>query len=123
MENILEISGICKSYGSLSVLKNLFFSVGQGEIFAIIGPNGAGKTTLFKAMTGESLANAGRIVYAGEDVTSKQAAYRVAKGMARTFQVARVFRDFTVLENIVVTIESRRRTAGDLLLERAVRQH
>jgi branched-chain amino acid transport system ATP-binding protein len=113
MENILEISGICKSYGSLSVLKNLFFSVGQGEIFAIIGPNGAGKTTLFKAMTGESLANAGRIVYAGEDVTSKQAAYRVAKGMARTFQVARVFRDFTVLENIVVTIESRRRTAGE----------
>jgi len=115
MENILDVSGVYKSYGTLPVLKDLTFSVGKGEIFAIIGPNGAGKTTLFKAMTGESLANAGRIVYAGEDVTDKQAAYRVAKGMGRTFQVARVFRDFTVLENIVVTIESRRRTAGDSL--------
>jgi branched-chain amino acid transport system ATP-binding protein len=115
MENILEVHGVYKSYGALPVLKNLTFTVGRGEIFAIIGPNGAGKTTLFKAMTGESLADAGRIIYAGDDVTDKPAAYRVSKGMGRTFQVARVFRDFTVLENIVVTIESRRRTAGENL--------
>jgi branched-chain amino acid transport system ATP-binding protein len=115
MPTILEIQGVYKDYGSLQVLKNLSFSVDEGQIFAIIGPNGAGKTTLFKTMTGESHSDAGRVIYAGEDVTRKPAAYRVVKGMGRTFQVARVFRDFTVLENIVVTIESRRRSAGESL--------
>ncbi|MBN9062303.1 MAG: ABC transporter ATP-binding protein [Rhizobiales bacterium] len=112
---MLTVEGVCKSYGPLDVLKRVTFSVEAGEMFAIIGPNGAGKTTLFKTMTGESLANAGAIVFDGEDVTHRSAEHRVVKGMGRTFQVARVFGDFSVLENAVVTIESRRRAAGEAL--------
>jgi branched-chain amino acid transport system ATP-binding protein len=109
----LEITSVFKSYGPLPVLKDVSLSVQQGEIFAIIGPNGAGKTTLFKVMTGEIPSDGGRISFLGEDVTRLPAHIRVRKGMGRTFQVARVFLDFTVWENVVVAIEARRRNAGE----------
>jgi branched-chain amino acid transport system ATP-binding protein len=112
VSKILELSDVRKSYGSLEVLKGVSFSVDAGQIFAIIGPNGAGKTTLFKTMTGESMCDSGQVWYNGENITRMPVARRVHNGMARTFQVARVFRDFTVHQNIVVTIEARLRAAG-----------
>ncbi len=113
MSASLTVDSVSKSYGSLVVLKSVSLSVEPGQIFAIIGPNGAGKTTLFKVMTGESPCNGGRIIFLGDDLTRSPAHVRVKKGMGRTFQVARVFRDFSVLENIIVAIEARRRNAGE----------
>lgn len=111
MSGIMSAKRVNKSYGSHHVLKNISLTVEEGETFAIIGPNGAGKTTLFKVMTGEVGCESGTINYAGQDITRMPAHDRVALGMARTFQVARVFHDVTVRENIVVAVEARRRRA------------
>jgi branched-chain amino acid transport system ATP-binding protein len=109
MTAVIEVAGICKSYVSIEVLKNVSLSVDEGEAFAIIGPNGAGKTTLFKVMTGEVSANAGQVRYRGTDVTRLPAADRINAGFGRTFQVARIFPEFSVVDNIVVAIEARSR--------------
>ncbi|WP_101675177.1 ABC transporter ATP-binding protein [Alloalcanivorax mobilis] len=107
--DILRVEEVDKNYGALEVLKQVSLSVPAGCIFAIIGPNGAGKTTLFKVMTGESPCNAGNVFFQGENVTRAPAHWRARAGMGRTFQVARVFNDFSVLENVVAAIEARRR--------------
>ncbi|MFA7580614.1 ABC transporter ATP-binding protein [Castellaniella sp.] len=91
------------------MLKAISMEVMSGETFAIIGPNGAGKTTLFKVMTGEVFAEAGELEYAGQNITQMPAHARVAIGMGRTFQIARIFPDVTARENLVVAIEARRR--------------
>jgi branched-chain amino acid transport system ATP-binding protein len=89
--------------------------VDRAEVFAIIGPNGAGKTTMFKVMTGELPCSAGSIRFDGEDVTRLPAYQRVRRGFGRTFQVARVFRDFSVLDNVIAAVEARRSYAGEPL--------
>jgi branched-chain amino acid transport system ATP-binding protein len=108
----LECRNIFKSYGAIPVLKDISFDVGERETFAVIGPNGAGKTTLFKVLTGEVLAESGTVHYRGEDVSRLPANKRVKLGFGRTFQVARVYPAFTVLENVVVAVEARRRASG-----------
>jgi branched-chain amino acid transport system ATP-binding protein len=115
MKPLLQVDGVRKRYGALEVLHGVSLSVGKAEVFAIIGPNGAGKTTMFKVMTGEVPCNGGSIRFNGEDVTALPAYQRVRRGFGRTFQVARVFRDFTVLDNAVVAIEARRRHTGEPL--------
>lgn len=109
MNELLQVEGIRKRYGALEVLRGVSLSAKKAEVFAIIGPNGAGKTTMFKVMTGEVPSNGGTIRFDGEDVTPLPAYQRVRRGFGRTFQVARVFRDFTVLENVIVAVEARRR--------------
>src|ERR1700712_4375772 len=104
---MIELKQIDKSYGLHEVLKQVSFDVGVGESFAIIGPNGAGKTTMFKVLTGEVFATGGSIHFHGVDITHLAAHDRVRIGFGRTFQVARVFPHFTVLENIVVAVETR----------------
>lgn len=109
---LIECRDLAKSYGAHRVLQQVSFSVGEGESFAIIGPNGAGKTTLFKVLTGEILADSGSISYRGVDIGPLAAHDRVRMGFGRTFQVARVFLEFTALENLVAAIESRMRGQG-----------
>lgn len=113
MKPILKVDAIDKRYGSLRVLKGITLEVAEGETFAIIGPNGAGKTTLFKVMTGEVFCESGRLEYDGSDITQMSVHGRVAKGIGRTFQIARIFPEVTVLQNIVVAIESRMRARGE----------
>jgi branched-chain amino acid transport system ATP-binding protein len=112
MTSILEVEGVRLSYGPVEVLHGISFAVGAGETFAIIGPNGAGKTTLFKAITGEAMCSAGTIRYDQRDITKLPAYVRTRLGLGRTFQMARIFPDFTVFENIVVVVEARRRAEG-----------
>lgn len=112
---LLRVDAVRKSYGPIQVLHGVSMSVTRGEVFAIIGPNGAGKTTLFKVMTGEVASNGGSIHFDGKDVTRMPAHERVCQGFGRTFQVARVFHDFTVLDNVIVAVEARRRHTGEPL--------
>ena len=113
MTPLLEARGLVKSYGGIPVLKGVDLRVEDGETFAVIGPNGAGKTTLFRVLTGEVPLNGGTVLYRGEDVTGRPAHARVRLGFGRTFQVSRVFPEMSVIENMVVAVECRRRNAGE----------
>ena len=112
MSALLRVEDVRLSYGAHEVLKGVSLTVDPGEGFAIIGPNGAGKTTLFRAMTGEARVSAGRVEFDGRDVTRLPAHLRARAGMGRTFQVARVFQENSVRDNVVVAIEARERGAG-----------
>ena len=112
MSPILEATGIYNSYGTLAVLHDVNLSVEAKETLAIIGPNGAGKTTLFKTLTGEALPEKGRIETEGHDITRMSPESRVALGFARTFQVARIYPESTLLGNLVLAVECRNRLVG-----------
>jgi branched-chain amino acid transport system ATP-binding protein len=107
--------GLRMSYGPLEVLKGIDLSVAAGETLAILGPNGAGKTTLFRVLSGEVIAGAGRIVFAGQDISRMPAFRRVRLGIGRTFQMARIFADMTVRENMLVAIERRHKSRREPL--------
>jgi branched-chain amino acid transport system ATP-binding protein len=110
--DILIAQGLYKSYGSISVLKNVSIAMRRGETHAVIGPNGAGKTTLFKALSGEVLPESGSIEIAGQRVEKLADFQRVRMGVGRTFQVARVFGEDSVLQNMIVALESKERHLG-----------
>lgn len=110
--SIICLSSVDKSYGSLKVLHGVDAEISEGETFAIIGPNGAGKTTLFKVMTGEVGCEAGTVEFLGKNVTRDPAYKRTRAGMGRTFQVARVFKEMTAEENLIVAVEARLKNTG-----------
>jgi branched-chain amino acid transport system ATP-binding protein len=118
MTALLEVRDIGKSYGTFRALTKVNFAVYDGETFAIVGPNGAGKTTLFRVMTGEVFHDEGDVVFLDRDISSLPAHARVCLGLGRTFQIARVFAEFSALTNVIVAIEARnrnRRVSGTLL--------
>lgn len=110
--DVLSASGIYKSYGSIAVLKGVSINLKQGETHAVIGPNGAGKTTLFMVLSGQVLPDQGAIVFEGRRVEGIDGYRRVRMGVGRTFQVARVFGEGTVLDNMIVAVEARHRQQG-----------
>ncbi|MBP6900337.1 MAG: ABC transporter ATP-binding protein [Burkholderiaceae bacterium] len=109
MPPLLEATDLHKSYGRIAVLRQVSLHIAAGEGHVVIGPNGAGKTTLFKVLTGEVLANQGRIRFQGQDITHEPAHRRVHRGFGRTFQVARVFTQLTVRDNLRLAVEAHRR--------------
>lgn len=102
MATLLSVRNLAKSFGALQVTNDVSFDVGAGEIVGIIGPNGAGKTTLFGLLAGNVAPSAGKVEFAGEDITSMPAHDRARRGLARTFQVPRPFGHMTVFENLKV---------------------
>jgi branched-chain amino acid transport system ATP-binding protein len=99
---VLELSGVCKAFGSLQVIADLDLKVGEGEAVGVVGPNGAGKTTLLNLASGALHPDRGRIAFDGEDVTRRSAHALCRNGIARTFQVPRPFGGMTVYENVLV---------------------
>jgi branched-chain amino acid transport system ATP-binding protein len=99
---MLQLKNISKNFGGLQVLQDVNFNVPQGGIFGLIGPNGAGKTTVFNLITGLLRASGGAIEFDGADI-GKVAPHKITeRGIARTFQNIRVFKEMTLLENVVV---------------------
>jgi branched-chain amino acid transport system ATP-binding protein len=105
-EPLLETKGLVKRFGGLTATDNLDLSVEPGEIHAVIGPNGAGKTTLIAQLAGELKPNEGTIRFAGEDVTALAVPARSQRGLARSFQITSVFRGFTALDNVALSIQA-----------------
>jgi branched-chain amino acid transport system ATP-binding protein len=103
---MLDIRGVTKKFGSLVAVSDVSMQVAAGELRAIIGPNGAGKTTFFNMISGFFAPTSGEIVFDGKTVTKMPVTERVAKGMARTFQITEIFPELTVRENIRIGVES-----------------
>lgn len=97
---ILEVRGLTKKFGGLIAVNNLSFSVEESKVLGIVGPNGSGKTTAFNLITGFIYPDSGRVLLNGEDITFLKPYLIVRKGIARTFQIVRVFRHLSVYENI-----------------------
>ncbi|BBE74404.1 ABC transporter ATP-binding protein [Oharaeibacter diazotrophicus] len=98
---ILRLDDVSKSFGALKVTDGVSVEVPRGEALGVIGPNGAGKSTLFNLITGNMLANGGRIEFLGRDVTRVAAMERVRMGVGRSFQIPQPFEGLTVFENLL----------------------
>ncbi|MCC6210504.1 MAG: ABC transporter ATP-binding protein [Burkholderiales bacterium] len=109
---LLQTSGLCKSFGALTVADNIEFRLEPGARHALIGPNGAGKTTFVNMLTGQLPPSAGRIEFAGEDVTRLGQAARVKRGLGRTFQINTLFGALSVLDNVALGVAERRGVGG-----------
>ena len=99
---LLEIDGLNKRFGGLTVLDGVDLAVEAGQVQGVIGPNGAGKTTLFNVINGIYRASGGRVVFEGREITNRPVHAIAKAGIGRTFQVARVFNEMTVFENMLV---------------------
>jgi branched-chain amino acid transport system ATP-binding protein len=104
---ILEIKGLTKIFGGLTAINNIDLNVTRGSITAVIGPNGAGKTTLFNIIAGVIPPDKGEIIFNGKRLNGTSPPERVKLGIARTFQQVLLFKDMTVLENIMAGRHSR----------------
>lgn len=102
----LSCERLRKSFGGLLVTDDLDLSVNSGEIHALIGPNGAGKTTALAQLSGELRSDAGAVRLNGADITHLSLPERVHAGVARSYQISSVFRDFTANENVEVALQA-----------------
>jgi branched-chain amino acid transport system ATP-binding protein len=99
---LLQVNDLTKRFGGLVACDRVSVEIQEGEIIGLIGPNGAGKTTLFNCIAGFYPPNGGRVTFAGQDITSLPPDRVCQLGIARTFQVVKIFKDMTVLENLMV---------------------
>ena len=106
MAKLLELTGISKRFGGLTVMENLDLHVDEGEIVSVIGPNGAGKTTLFNLVTGVYRPDAGEILFEGKSLLGLEPHQITGRGVARTFQTLRLFLNLTVKENVMAAAYS-----------------
>lgn len=108
-KTLLSIKSVVKRFGGLTALDKLEMEVEEGSIHACIGPNGSGKTTCFNVVTGLYRPEEGKILFDGHDLTSL-APYQVARlGIARTFQTLLLFKEMSVLDNVMVGTQCRSR--------------
>ena len=103
--SLLQVEGASKRFGNLVAIDEVSLTVEPGELRAIIGPNGAGKTTFFNLVSGLVAPTSGAILFEGRNVTTLAPEKRVARGMARTFQITEVFPELSVADNIRVAVE------------------
>ncbi|NLD17545.1 MAG: ABC transporter ATP-binding protein [Tissierellia bacterium] len=102
MKKILEIEKVSKNFGGVLAVDNITLDVFTGQIQGVIGPNGAGKTTLFNLISGIYKPSSGKIIFENNDITGYPTYQINEKGLVRTFQNIRLFKDMNVLENVLV---------------------
>ena len=116
MSALLEIDGLTKNFGGLSVVSDVSFNLAEGERLALIGPNGAGKTTVFNLLSGVYQPSGGLIRLNGRDISVVPSKDRIKLGMARTFQNIRLMPHLSVVENVMLGQQARVTGWGDFLL-------
>lgn len=99
---MLQVSGLTKSFGGFTAVDNVGFTVEEGEILGLLGPNGSGKSTTFNCIAGMLKPTAGSVKLAGEEIAGLTADATCRKGIGRTFQIPRPFRELTLLENAML---------------------
>jgi len=105
-EPLLHIDALTKRFGGVIASDTIVLDVAAGELHAVIGPNGAGKTTLIGQLTGEIASDAGRIHFAGLDITALPTYRRSELGLARSFQITSLFLDFSALDNVALAVQA-----------------
>jgi len=121
---LMKVAGLSMRFSGIYAIENLSFEVQEGSVTSLIGPNGAGKTSVFNCMTGFYRATAGDIIYDGESLLGLQPYKITHKGIIRTFQNVRLFKNITVLENVMSGAHSvsKQSVAGALLRHPAARR-
>ncbi|MEO8524300.1 MAG: ABC transporter ATP-binding protein [Caldimonas sp.] len=115
---LLDVQRLSKRFGGVVASAGVDLQVLEGEVHALIGPNGAGKTTLVAQLAGQLRPDGGRIVFAGVDITRLSPHERARRGLARSFQITRLFRSFDVAGNIALAVQA----AGALETSARVRE-
>jgi branched-chain amino acid transport system ATP-binding protein len=110
----LHVENLTKKFGGIEVLREVSFSVQQGERLLIIGPNGAGKTTLFNLIGGQLAPTSGKLFFLGQDITHKPAHQRAHLGIVRSFQICTLLSNLTVMENALLTFHGSQPTRYDM---------
>ena len=104
----LEVTQLYKKFGGIPALQGVSLSVEQGKIHGVIGPNGAGKTTLFNVINGVYGADAGKVIFKNREILGLKPYQIASRGIGRTFQVARIFNEMTLMENMMVPLIPKR---------------
>ncbi len=115
MTVLLETQSVSKNFGALRATREVSFKLEEGARHALIGPNGAGKTTFINLLTGVLPPNSGKVLLKDRDITQMAQAERVKLGIARTFQINRLFRGLSVLENVYMAVAERVGAAPKML--------
>ena len=103
---LLDVRGLEKRFGGVVATDRVDLQVQRGEVHALIGPNGAGKTTLVSQLGGQLASDRGRILFDGADITQVAAHERARRGLARSFQITRLFRSASVLDNAALAVQA-----------------
>ena len=106
---LLSLRGLTRRFGGLTAVDAIDLDLAKGELVSIIGPNGAGKTTLFNLVTGLDRPDAGEVRFEGQDITGLSPERLAAEGIARTFQLGRVFGNLSVMDNVLIGAHTRLR--------------
>ena len=107
-EPILKVEKISKRFGGVQAVLGVSFELRQGEFLGVIGPNGSGKTTLVNLITGFVKPDSGRVIYRGKDISGKMPYTIAGLGIARTFQMVRLFYNLPAFKNIIIPLCSPR---------------
>ncbi|WP_241068101.1 ABC transporter ATP-binding protein [Achromobacter insuavis] len=102
----LQASNLVRRFGALVATDNVSIALNPGEIHALIGPNGAGKSTLIHLLSGTLAADSGSLAVDGRDVTAMNAHQRVAAGLSRSYQITNIFKQSSVLDNLVLAVQA-----------------
>ena len=111
---LLSLRGLCKSFGAVVASEEVTLDLGAGECLALIGPNGAGKSTLLAQLAGALTPDAGQVLFEGRDISRLPAHARALAGLGRTFQTSSIFPEFTVLQNVMLSVQAQSRRSFGL---------
>ena len=122
--SLVQVTGLTMHFSGIIAVEDLSFEVEEGSITSLIGPNGAGKTSVFNCLTGFYKATAGEILFNGEPLNNLKPYQITRKGIIRTFQNVRLFRNMTVMENVMSGSHSvtKQAVVGALLRHPAARR-
>ena len=105
--SLLKVDAACKFFGGLKAVNQVSFEIERGTVFGLIGPNGSGKTTMFNLISGMLPLTSGKILFKDEDISKLKPHTRAERGIARTFQGNRIYKNLTVQENIMTARQCR----------------
>lgn len=102
---LLEVKGLSKAFLGIKANDDVQLSIHAGEVHGLIGPNGAGKTTAISLLSGELRPDSGQVFMDGKDITNLSAWRRIHMGLARSYQISRIFPDMTLLQNVQISLQ------------------